>query len=286
MKYKLICIDMDGTLLSDIHTVSEENKQALKKATEMGVKIAITTGRLFTSAKYYSHLTGVKAPIISSNGAYIREKDKEEVIYQSVLNKDQFVKIYNVVKKHGLLTYLNTFDTVISEIVINEENSYKITNKHSAEEYKIKFDEGIDLREGFEKYEGNILKVICIEHEDTEKLQKAKMELRQYHDLEVVSSGPDNFEVMSAGTSKGAAVKRLAEVLGIKREEVICIGDSENDLSMIEYAGLGVAMGNASEEIKKAADYITDKNTNAGVAKAINKFILEENNKKEEIVLL
>jgi hypothetical protein len=90
----------------------------------------------------------------------------------------------------------------------------------------------------------------------------------------VVSSYSNNFEVMSKGISKGNAVSILSDMLGIERENVMCIGDSENDLSMIKFAGLGVAMGNAAECIKENADYITDINNEDGVAKAIEKFIL------------
>ncbi|SHK20059.1 hypothetical protein SAMN02745163_03415 [Clostridium cavendishii DSM 21758] len=276
MKYKLICIDMDGTLLSNAHDVSEENRLALKKATEKGVKIAITTGRLFTSASHYSNIIGVKAPIISSNGAYIREKDREEVIYKSTLSKEQMFKIYEVTKKYGLLTYFNTCDTVISEIKIPETHAYKISNRELPEDVRIKFVEGRDFPEIFEEYEGKILKAIAIENEDKPKLQQAKEEISKYKDLEVVSSWDNNFEVMAAGTSKGKAAERLAEMLGIKREEVICVGDSENDISMIKYAGLGVAMGNAMDIVKEAADYVTDTNVNSGVAKMINKFVLDE----------
>ena len=91
----------------------------------------------------------------------------------------------------------------------------------------------------------------------------------------MVSSRFDNFEVMNKGVSKGNAVKILADYYGINSEQVICIGDSENDLSMIKFAGLGVAMGNGSQVVKEAAQYITDSNNCDGVAKVIEKFVLE-----------
>ena len=94
-------------------------------------------------------------------------------------------------------------------------------------------------------------------------------------EFEVVSSRFDNFEAMNKGVSKGNAVTILAEHYGIAREQIICIGDSENDLSMIKYAGLGVAMGNADQEVKAAAHYITDSNNCDGVARVIEKFVLE-----------
>ncbi|MGL5576815.1 MAG: Cof-type HAD-IIB family hydrolase [Sarcina sp.] len=277
MKYKLIAIDMDGTLLSNKHEVPEFNKEMIKKATEAGVKIAITTGRLFASARKYSDLIGVETPIISSNGAYIREKDRDEVIYESNFSRKQFEEVNEVIKKYKFQTYMNTSDTVISREVVPEDHAYKMVDDELDDKYKIKFIEGVSFEEAYKDFSNDILKFICIdESADKEELKKAKEELLKFDDLEVVSSWKNNFEVMPAGTSKGSAVQKLAEILGIKQEEVICIGDSENDLSMIKYAGLGVAMGNASEIIKENANYITDTNCNAGVGKMIAKFIFDE----------
>lgn len=275
LKYKLICIDMDGTLLSDKHEVPELNRKMIKEATKQGVKVAITTGRIFTSAKRYSDLIGTDTPIIASNGAYIREKDNDEVIYESNLSKEQFYKILKVIKKYNLNVYFNTCDTMITESVIPENHAYKTMDVDLAEEYKIKFKENAEFDKVFDEFNGKILKAICIEDQNKEALNKAKEEMQKYDDLEVVSSWHNNFEVMPKGTSKGNAVKILAQMLGIDREEVICIGDSENDLSMIKYAGLGVAMGNALDIVKENADYITDTNSEAGVGKVIQKFILE-----------
>lgn len=276
MKYKLICIDMDGTLLGENHTVSNENKEALKKATELGVKVAITTGRLFTSAKAYSDLVGVEAPIISSNGAYIREKDKEEIIYQSLISKENLEKIYSIIKKYDFLTYFNTSDTVITEIELPETHGYKIMNKKLPEDKRVKIELVKDFKEVFKQYEDKILKAICIDVNNSGNLEKLRRELEELNEFEIVSSWANNIEIMNKETSKGEGVEILSEILGVKREEVICIGDGENDLSMINYAGLGVAMGNASDYVKKQADYITDTNTNNGVAKVIDKFILEK----------
>ena len=94
-------------------------------------------------------------------------------------------------------------------------------------------------------------------------------------ELEIVSSWDDKFEIMKKGSSKGEAVAQLAKYFNLKRDEIMCIGDSENDLSMIEYAGIGVAMGNAIDKVKKSAQYITASNTDSGVAKAIEKFVLK-----------
>ncbi|WP_055069563.1 Cof-type HAD-IIB family hydrolase [Clostridium massiliamazoniense] len=274
MKYKLICIDMDGTLLNSKHEISEFNKEMIKKAMEKGIVVAITTGRLYMSALVHSELLGIETYVISSNGCYIKNIKSDEVIYESTLTKEQYYRIKEIGEKHKLnRLYYNTFDTVISGVKFPEDYAYKVSNEILPEEKRIKFLEEVNLDEIYDEYDGKILKSIFIEEEYIDRLSKAKEELRTFEDLEVVSSWPNNVEIMPAGTSKGEAVKRLAEILKIKPEEVICMGDSENDLSMIKYAGLGIAMGNAIDLIKENANYITDTNENSGVGKAIEKFI-------------
>lgn len=273
MKYKLICIDMDGTLLNNKHEVTDENKEAIKKANEMGVKIAITTGRIFCSAKYYSDIIGVSTPIIASNGAYIREKDKDEVIYSNTIPNDLILKIYNTVHKHGLKLSFNTCNTLISSYELPENHAYKLMNKIVAKENKVNFIVYKNMDDILPKYENQILKGIVIEKEDTETLFKAKEELKAKYgkELHIVSSDPYNFEIMLNSSTKGNAVKILAEKFGFTSDEVICIGDSENDISMIKYAGMGVAMGNALDIVKDVADYITEDNEHSGVGKAISR---------------
>lgn len=271
--YKLFCTDMDGTLLNSKGEVSDENKDAIKKAHEKGVKVVICTGRLFTSANYFADLIGVKAPVICANGAYIREKDRDEIIYKSVLGLENCRKVLDVLKKYDIFPHFNTPDTVFTKRIIYSSASYEKINKTLPEDRRINIRVVEDWDNIFKENYNEILKCIAID-EDREKIQKAKLELQGYDDLEVVSSSSNNIEIMCKGSSKGRAVKILAEYLNVKSEEVICIGDNENDKSMIDYAGLGIAMENGDNSVKEIADFITDTNDNNGVAKAIEKFIL------------
>lgn len=276
MTIKLICTDMDGTLLNTDHTVSTENKIALKKAIDKGIHVAISTGRLFTSANFYRELVGINAPIISSNGAYIKDRNTGEVIYESVLSLEDTIEIYNILKKYNLKLFFNTWDTAISNEEFIDNHAYLISNKGvTNEEDKTKFIVEKDLTNTLKDCEGSILKAICIDYskENIKEVEKARKEIENLNKYEVVCSSPYNFEIMNSGTTKGNAVKQLAKIFDIKREEILCIGDSENDLSMIEYAGIGIAMGNALDIVKEKAQFITDTNDNAGVAKAIEKFI-------------
>jgi len=276
-KIKLICIDMDGTLLNSNHEVSEENKTAIKKAYDMGINIAICTGRIFLSARHYADLIGINAPVIASNGAFIKNGYMDEPIYENPLSKEMAIDIYRIVKKYGLTIHFNTWNVLFMETPAPEDHAYVVMNRDLPEEKRVNFIINENLDEAIQNYEGNILKAIVIENSDNkEKLWAAKEEIKDtFRDkLHVVSSGKNNFEVMVGSVSKGNAVAYLADMLNITQEEVMCIGDSENDLSMINYAGIGVAMGNGLDMVKEAADFVTDTNDNSGVAKAINHFVL------------
>lgn len=277
-KIKLICIDMDGTLLNNNHEISKENKEALKKARDLGVNIAITTGRLFNSARYYSDLIGINTAVIASNGAYINTNYNKKPLLEVPLSKDMIIKIYKIVSKYGLFPNFNSHNTVLRENPIEDTHAYYIMNKGLSGDKKIKFIVDADT---FEKtlleFKDNIYKCIVIEDgENKDNLWAAKKELKEIfgNKLHIVSSGNNNFEVMLGTVSKGNAVEFLAKELSISPSEVMCIGDSENDLSMIEFAGVGVAMANALDSVKATADYITDTNNNSGVAKAIEHFVL------------
>ena len=274
MDYKLICIDMDGTLLDDNHLISEENKKAIKEAHDKGVIIAVTTGRLFASASYHYGLLGIEGPIIASNGTYIRERSKDEFIYKDTFTFEESKELYEILNKTNLTHYFYTYNTALGSKAFPSNHPYVSFNKEVPENLRINICIKEDLLPSLKKYENEILKAIVLEEKDKETLFKVKDELKALDKFEVVSSGDNNFEIMKKGSSKGSAVERLAESLSIKQEEVICIGDNENDLSMIRYAGLGIAMGNGVDLLKNEANYITDTNVNFGVAKAIRKFVL------------
>lgn len=271
--YKLLCTDMDGTLLNSKGKVSEKNLRFIKMAHDKGVKVTICTGRIFTSASYFADLIGVKVPLIAANGAYIREKDREEVIYKSVLGYENCKKVLNVLERYGINPHYNSSSIVFTGKISFVSANYEKANKDLPKDKQIDIRVVDNWEKTFEEYKDEMLKCICID-EDIEKIKKAKEELLEYDDLEVVSSNYNNFEVMCKGVSKGRAVEILAGYYNISKEEVICIGDNENDLSMIKYAGLGVAMGNGEKYVREAADYVTSTNNEDGVAKVIEKFII------------
>lgn len=275
MDYKLVCIDMDGTLLNKQHKVSEISKKALLKAYEMGVHIVISTGRMYTDAEAYSNLIGLKSPIIASNGAVVKEKGMKEVIYKGALDEKLTFKLLDIFSKYK-----------INSMYYTPEKAYcgGLLFKAFTEYLKFKgiMDRSVKIdyvcsksrwNSILTKEKDNIVKCEVLD-KNVDKLRNIRAELQKISEIEVVSSSKYNIEVTNRGVSKGSAVQALASHYNIKREEIIAIGDSENDLSMIEYAGMGIAMGNASDTAKQIADYVTDTNDNNGVAKSIDKFII------------
>lgn len=275
MKYKMIAIDMDETLLTTDKQVSQRSKEALRKAADAGIKLVVCTGRIFTSAWVYADLIGTKAPIIASNGAYIREKDKDEVIYMKTLPKEDIYKAVKLIKEYGFYPFLFSSDTVFGEKQIFSAKFYEKQNESLPEDKKVKIVITNDLEKVIEENYEIILKTVVVSQMDElERLNKLRKKMEGDIDVSIAASMVNNFEIMPRGISKGNGVKILGDIYGISPEETICIGDNENDISMIEYAGCGVAMGNAVDVLKSAANYITDTNDNDGVAKAIEKLAL------------
>ena len=279
LKYKMLVTDMDYTLLNNEKKISERNREAVKKAIEKGVHMVVATGRIYTSARIYARLLGVTTPIVASNGAIIREaafdnpKDTERTIYKDTLNVETVKKLVELSHKYGLLCHFFTEDTIYAEKLENVSLRYLEWNKYLGEEDQVKIRIVDDIESTFEQEGVGILKGVVVD-KDSEKIQSFRNEIVGTGIVSVSQSMKDNLEVMNKGVTKGSAVKILAQMYGIDREEIIAIGDNENDISMIEYAGLGIAMGNAEELLKNVANHITGDYQEDGVAEAIERFIL------------
>ena len=246
--YKLIAIDMDGTLLKNDKTVSDRTKKTLKEAREKGVNVVIATGRPIDGVSRYLEeldMLGENDYVLSYNGGLVLKTKSREIISKIALTGADL---------YGLITPKNSkyteVEANINNIKIGINDYSKIEDDHS------------------------IIKVMMID--EPEVLQKAVDNLPKevYEKYTVVRSTPYFLEFLNKEVNKGTGVKLLADHLGVKQEEVMTFGDAENDLDMIVYAGMGVAMANGFEEVKEAANYITDSNEEDGVAKAIEKFVL------------
>lgn len=272
MKYKLIAIDMDGTLLNSLHEISDRNKIAIKTAAEKGIKIVITTGRIFTSAKFYANLLGIETPIISCNGAYIREFRENNIIYDSPINLDDCINVLNEAEKSGIYYHLYDSQNFYVKELKYSSLKYSKWNSQQKPEDRINIHVDPNLIQTLKREKPKIYKIVLMD-ENKETLSNLKNVIKSIRNIEIDSSWYNNLEVMNKGVSKGNALKNLCNILGINSNEVVAIGDNYNDMSMFEFSGYSIAMGNAEKEVKVMADYITDTNDNDGVAKAIEKLI-------------
>ncbi|MFT9497194.1 Cof-type HAD-IIB family hydrolase [Anaerosolibacter sp.] len=273
MDYKLIVSDMDGTLLNSVGKISDETERVLKDLMTQGVHVAVATGRIFTSARVYAKYLGITTPIIACNGAIVRNLSDGTTIYENHISREDCIKILNICKKHNLYFHFYTNDIFYTESLEYSSIKYSEWNK------TLKEEEQIDIRVVEDPYEvvynsdEEFYKFVIMD-DNKELLEQVRGELETISTLECSKSWHNNLEIMNRGVSKGVAVERLAKSLGVKPEEVICFGDNENDISMLQFAGLGVAMGNAEDHVKASAKYVTDSNDHDGVANALKKFVL------------
>ena len=264
--YKLIAIDMDGTLLREDKTISDKTKEMIQKANEKGVKIVLASGRPIEGLERYLEelkLVTEEDYVMSFNGSVIQNVKTKEIISKNILKGSDLKVLYKLAQQIGVNIHAFTKQGCVTPIM-NEYTKLE-GSINGIEVHEVDFNT-IDDQE-------DVIKVMFIDPEPVLAAAMEKIPAHIYEDFTVVRSAPYFLEFLNKASSKGTGVRALAAHLGIQREEIICIGDAGNDLDMIEFAGLGVAMGNAFEEVKAAADYITLDNDADGVAHVIEKFI-------------
>jgi len=265
LSYKLIAIDLDDTLLNDELEISTKNLEALKYAANKGVKIVICTGRASNSVKKYIDIIedyGSEDFIIVFNGSIITSS-QGEIIFKKIIKKELLHKLVDIGRKEDVDIQIYNNDDLYVEKYTDKIKEYEILSGTKANVID-------DL-----KNEETTLKVLynC---DDTTKLDKIKEEIETLYSSEVFVffSKKNYLEVLCNEGNKGIALEYLANLLALTRKEVIAIGDSENDIYMIEYAGLGVCMKNGRESVRNIANYVTENTNNEnGVSEVIYKFI-------------
>ena len=265
--YKLIAVDMDGTLLREDKTISDRTKEAIRGAVQKGVKVVLASGRPIEGLERYLNeleLTSENDYVMSFNGSLIQNVKTRQIVSKNILKGSDLKKLYALSKEIGVNIHAFTKQGCITP-KMNEYTQLE-GRINGIEIYEADFD---TLSE-----EEDVIKVMFIDPQPVLEEAMKKIPEAYYEEFTIVRSAPFFLEFLSKKSSKGTAIKALATYLDIQKEEVICIGDAGNDLDMIEYAGLGVAMGNAFEEVKEAANYITLSNEEDGVAHVIEKFII------------
>ena len=291
--YKLVAIDLDGTLLNSYGEVSNKNKEILQKAINKNVEVVLTSGRPIMSVENLANEIGCNNYMICGNGAITYDIQNKEIIYNRFLEKSKVLQIIKICEENSIFYSVYTKDSILTKTLNYNILFFHQENATKPEEKKTHITIMQDIYEYIKnKSEEDYLKItIC----DNDKVVFGSIirKLRNVKDIDVldvahmsrkiIKDGTQNVsmeyfytEITNTNVNKWGAIENLIEKLNIKKEEVMAIGDNINDAQMVENAGLGVIMENAAPYIKEMADVVVKDNDNDGVAQAIEKYILTE----------
>ena len=288
--YKLVVVDLDGTILNSYGEISETTKESVKKCLEKGAKIVIASGRPIDSIKTIANELGIEEYFIAGNGALIYDLKKDEIIYENYMKKEKVLEIIKICEDNSISYNVYTDKTILTTnlkfnvLYYYKENLKKEENKKT----------NVSIVENMYNYVKNLneekfLKItIC--DESATIFNSIVRTLKEINDVEILEVSHMSRKIIKQGTEeipieyyyteisaknvdKWDAVEYLARKLDIKNEEIIAIGDNINDKKMIENAGLGVAMEGSAPDVINVASIVTASNDNNGVAKILEKYI-------------
>ncbi len=265
--YKAVFLDMDGTLLKSDHSVSEATIQTIQTLTKKGIPVVLVSARPINAVLPTFRNIGLPAhtPLVTLNGSYIVEN--EEPIFEATIDLETTAKVTEQVRP-----FKATIAYYLQREWYSEVNDAWTDHEQKIMDVAVRV-EPIDrlIREWSTRRIGPNKMMVMSEPENITGIQQ---HLRSVYNgqLNIYPSKATYLEVMDTRGSKSNAVKFVSERLGLLPAEIIAMGDNYNDIEMIGFAGMGVAMGNAPDDIKAKADYVTDTNNNDGVRKALEKF--------------
>ncbi|WP_088104764.1 Cof-type HAD-IIB family hydrolase [Halalkalibacter urbisdiaboli] len=260
MQYKLVVLDMDGTLLDNSHNVSKANTAVIRRMKRGGTSVVLASGRPYESIYPYVKHLGINSPIIAANGALIKNPLSSEIHYSSGLPNNLASEIieYGQKNKYPISLYFDGEVHTFNENMVKvhwelEKINARLTNKVESEKdlYKIIFASTPQKIEETFKY--------------LERKYKEKLYITRSDDIYL--------DVMNINVSKGKALEQIIDMLQISSQEVLVMGNSFNDVAMFEVAGFSIAMDNSPQEVKDAADFVTKSNNDDGVAYALDRFV-------------
>jgi hypothetical protein len=262
--YKLVALDLDGTLLAKEKYIAESTSERIAEAEKLGVKFTIATGRMSRGALRYAEQLGIDIPIITYNGAVTRTVAAGTVCREYKVPLKGAMQAINLLKGQPVLRYAFVDDEVYTD------TPHEWTDRY-AELLEVEMQFVDDIHDALTT-DPTMLVFMVTELKAAELTYVLREHLNQ--GVRVTNSAEWFLDVLNEEASKGFALKWLADSLGIAREEVIAIGDNSNDLEMIQYAGLGAAVSNASPGLAAAADYVATLPMCEGVDEIIDKFVL------------
>ncbi|MBO5397406.1 MAG: HAD family phosphatase [Clostridia bacterium] len=290
--YKIIAIDLDGTLLNSFGEITPNTKEVLKKAIEKGAQVVLASGRPVSAIENIANEIGAEEYLISGNGALVYDIKEKKIVYDKFLSKEQVLEIVDICEENSIYCNVYTEQEVIAKSLNYNVLFYHKENAKKPEGKRTNINIVSNLRKYIEELsaDSKFLKVtVC----DPNRLifNGIIRKLRNIETIDVldvshmsrktIKDGTDDVqieyfytEITNKNVNKWSAIEYLLEKENIKPEEVMAIGDNVNDKEMIQNAGLGVVMGNSSPQMKEMADIVVSDNNSDGIVEAVEKFIL------------
>lgn len=264
--YRLLAIDLDGTLLNPRphKTITPRTRLALQRVAEAGVRIVIATGQNLAVLQAICGDLPVTGPQIIENGAQIADIQTGQIYHEHLLPAELVLPVLNALQKLGLHRAYHTRRFVYADVDTPRVRQW----------YRPPVPAVIEVADVASLYPEPCIKVVGVGAESVLRAHRPDLIARFDKQLYITQSAYDLLEFLHPAVSKREGLETITRDLGLDRSQVVAIGDGHNDIGMIEFAGLGVAMGNAHEEVKSRADYVTRSNAEEGVAAVIEELIL------------
>lgn len=266
MSIKLVATDIDGTIMGHDFTISEGVKFCIKKLSNMGIKVILVTGRMHTATDYVAEELELDTPIVSYQGGLVKHKD--DIIYERNLEPEVTKEIIRWAKKKDV--HINLY--MNDQLYVEKDDA--VVRRYTGERhtgYKVGSFEDLTL--------ARVNKLLAIDFNDHERVTKWLNELQlMYPGHHVVKSTPYFCEVCHGHAKKSNAVNYLKEYYGFTTGEVLTIGDQNNDIELLTAGGIKIAMGNATDELKATADYVTLRVEDDGFVTAMEQFVIGGDN--------
>lgn len=292
LSYKLLAIDLDGTLLNSYGEISDENKRAIKKAQENGIEVVLASGRVPDSIERYAKEIDSQKFLIAGNGTILKDIQKNEIIYDNFISKEKALKIIRMCEENSVFCNVYTQKTIITKELNYNVQYYYYENSKKDDELRTNINVVNDIYKYVEQINTSPISKINICDENKIIFNSIVNKLKRINgvtilDVEhmskkVIKKGSEFIdlqyyytEITNEKADKWEAIKELARIMNIQKKEIIAIGDNINDEKMINNAGLGIVMGKSALSVRQNKNIVTKSNNENGVAYAIYNYILK-----------
>ena len=262
--YRLLAIDLDGTLLSPQRLITPRTYSALTQAVSAGMKLVIATGQTLNVLRAVCADLPLNVPQIIYNGAIIADISTGTIIREQLVPQERILSTLALLRDADLYRVYHTHE----HVYVDRDTP----NAHAW--YRPPVPPVIEVTDVAHLYPQPCIKLVGVGDESTLRTKRRELESLLANQLYVTQASRDLLEFLHPAVSKGNALKFLAQKLNIAPEEIVAFGDNHNDIGLLTFAGLGIAMGNAHDEVKTAAKYVTASNSEDGVAVALEKMVL------------